>query len=123
MTSVAALPFGQVPSLREFKRQVWQYRDTCGATALSPPPEIFTYVADDSNDKRVVTHVASTLRHLGFAERVGIQHTNTVTLISFRDIEALHAFLKLLAANPMFDPAADTVATFVMELLGFSWTR
>jgi hypothetical protein len=116
------VPIGTVPSLHDFIRHVWCYRDESGHTALCAPPEVFTLVLDDKDEAdQAVTAAALLSNAMGFGERVSSRFSGPLVLIAFRDLPALHAFLKVISLHVGHQPSRE-VAAFAMSMLGFRWT-
>lgn len=122
MNACVDIPVGTVPSLREFTRHVWRYRDASGQTVLvAPPGNIFTLVLDDENEANVSVTIAGLLvSSLGFVDRISVVFGHNV-LIEFRDLQALYTFLQVLSMHADQSPGRE-VAAYCLSLLGFRWT-
>jgi hypothetical protein len=116
------VPIGTVPSLHEFIKHVWRYRDEGGHTVLCAPPEVFTLVIDDKDEAdQAVTAAALLSGAMGFGERISASFNGPHVLVVFRDLPTLHAFLKVISLHVGHGPSRE-VATFCMAMLGFRWT-
>ena len=116
------VPAGLVPSLREFTRQVWRYRDSNGQSVLCPPPDVFTLVLDDAGDAACVQIAFIALTDaLEFDGRVETRWVAGSQRVIFHDLEALHTFVRALASQGGKDRAASDVAAFILGSLGFRW--
>jgi len=116
------VPAGTVPSLHDFTRHVWRYRDEYGGTVLCGPPEMFTLVLDDHDEADVAVSATQVLSGpLGFDDRVSSKFDGPNALVVFRDLVVLHSFLQLISLHSE-RPAAREVAEFCMSQLGFRWT-
>jgi hypothetical protein len=116
------VPSGTVPALRDFIKHVWRYRDENGHTVLCAPPEVFTLVLDDKDEAdQAVTAAALLSNAMGFGDRVSSHFKGPLVLVTFRDLQALHAFLKVISLHVGHEPSRE-VAAFAMSMLGFRWT-
>ena len=117
-----SMPTGTVPSLHEFIKHVWRYRDEGGHTVLCAPPEVFTLVIDDKDEANQAVTVAALLSGaMGFDDRISASFNGPLVLIVFRDLHVLHAFLKVISLHAGHEPSRE-VAAFCMSMLGFRWT-
>jgi hypothetical protein len=116
------VPVGTVPSLREFLKHVWRYRDAAGGTVLvAPPDNVLTLTLDDEDEADVAVTAAGCLVHsLGFDGRIRSVFDGPNVLIEFRDLHVLHTFLQVLALHSD-KPAAREVAAYCLAMLGFRW--
>lgn len=123
-TRPMAMPVGTIPNLRSFLRHIWRYRDADNCTVLcAPPDDMFTLVLDDEEEVVAATSfVMMMVNTLGFHGRVKISVDFGNTLIAFRDLHALHAFLQLTALRPNHVPTRR-MADFCLSILGFRWSH
>jgi len=115
---------GEVPSYDRFVRHVWRFMEH-GDSALCPPPDMFTLPLDDDDDAAIVGQEATRcIREFAYDDdRIIAVRERGQIRVTFRDLEVLHTFLRLLArrANDG-DQQAREVVTFALRMLGFAWS-
>lgn len=115
---------GEVPPYAAFVRQVWHFAHY-GDSAICPTPDMFVLPLDDDGDVAIVGQEATRcLREFEFAEdRIVATKTKGQLRVTFRDLEVLHTFLRLLAQRANEGNAqAHEVVTFALRMLGFEWS-
>lgn len=115
---------GEVPPYDSFVRQVWRFA-YYGDSAICAPPDMFTLPLDDDGDVAVVGQEATRcLREFEFADdRIIASKVHGQLRVTFRDLEVLHTFLRLLAQRASAgDRQAHEVVTFALRMLGFEWS-
>lgn len=115
---------GEVPRYDRFVRHVWRFVEH-GDSALCPPPDMFTLPLDDDGDVAIVGQEATRcLRDFEFgADRIVAVREQGQIRVTFRDLEVLHTFLRLLAQRSNAgDAQAREVLIFTLRMLGFEWS-
>jgi hypothetical protein len=125
--SVARLvmPVGIVPELSEFTRHLWRFRDDGESVLSAPPGPIYSLALDDPDDVEIATDEARRLtEEFEFGDRVSVDLGKVWPAISFRDVETLHTFVRLIAmrGGRVDGYKARLFGAFVMETLGYEWT-
>lgn len=121
---VFPLRAGEVPPYERFVRQVWRFVEH-GDSALCPPPDMLTLPLDDDADVGIVGQEATRcLRDFEFAaDRIVATRERGQIRVTFRDLEVLHTFLRLLAQRANNgDAQAREIVTFMLRMLGFEWS-
>lgn len=123
-TALYPLRRGEVPPYDTFVRQVWHFA-RYGDSAICPTPDMFTLPLDDDDDVAIVGQEATRcLREFEFAEdRIIATKTGGQLRVTFRDLEVLHTFLRLLAQRANSGNAqAHEIVSFALRMLGFEWS-
>jgi len=119
-------PSGIVPDLKEFTRHLWTYRGEDGLPVISPPPIVYTLTLDpgETDDIQVIAEeVARLKKEFEVGSRVEPTKEQGVPRVHFRDVEALHMFVRLLAirAGTRYDHVAREMGDWIMHTLGIDW--
>jgi hypothetical protein len=112
------VPVGRIPSYQDFVRHVWAWRDEDGLSPLGRPPRMYAILIRDPSEARVAAAIIAT----SFPSNTTVvTQPDDEPEVTFKTLEALHAFLLACALFGRSDSTARRICECVLWTLGFRW--
>jgi len=128
---------GTVPDYATFVRHIWGYREEDGLRAIGEPPWMYSVLFEDVDEVAIIlTLIETVVAAPGTCGKpmldpsrieIAIRKGATADLrpdvyeVRFADLQAVHVFMLMLAAQASVDAVARQAGEFLMWTLGFRW--